>query len=94
MSAGAKSRDVGAAIWERVIRFEDNPSPTAARALLKLQFSETDRQHMSELAAKARAGRLSPDEERQTEAYEQLGCLLDIVHSKARRVLKLRKKAS
>lgn len=87
-------RDVGAAIWERVIQFDDPPSPTAARALLKLQFPATDRARMSELAAKARAGTLTPDEERQAEAYEQLGCLLDIVHSKARRILKRRRKAS
>jgi hypothetical protein len=49
---------------------------------------------MSELAAKARAGTLSPDDERQAETYEQLGCLLDVLHSRARRVLKRPRKAS
>lgn len=81
----------GAAIWERVTRFEGDPSPMAAQALLKLQFPEGDRRRMRALAAKARAGTLTPDEELETDTYERLGCLLDIVHSKARRVLKRRR---
>ena len=60
-------------VWERVIRFDDEPSPTAARALLKLQFSEIDRDRMHELAAKARAGTLTPDEERLIDTYVALG---------------------
>lgn len=83
-----------AAIWERVIRFEEEPSPTAARALLKLQFAESDQLRMHELAAKARAGALTSEEERLADTYERLGCLLDILHSKARRVLKRPRKAS
>jgi hypothetical protein len=83
-----------AAIWERVIHFEMELSPTAARALLKVRFSPNDLERMAELAAKARAGALTPDEERETDAYERLGCLLDILHSQARRALKRRRKAS
>lgn len=88
-----QNRDVGAALWQRVIRFQDDPSPALAREFLKLQFPDSDRKRMSELAAKARAGTLTPDEELQSEAYEQFGCLLDILHSQARRVLKRGKKA-
>ncbi len=91
MPAKTGSNANGAAIWDRVTRFQGNPSPTAARAMLKLQFPESDRRRMRELAAKARAGALTPDEERETDTYERLGCLLDIVHSKARRVLKRRR---
>jgi hypothetical protein len=80
-----------ARVWERVIQFEEDPSPTAARALLRLKFSESDQQQMHELAAKARAGTLTPDEERLLDTYERLGCLLDIVHSKSRRVLNRRR---
>lgn len=80
-----------AGIWERVIHFEKEPSRAAAQALLKLQFSESDRQQMHELAAKARAEALTPEEQRLIETYEQLGCLLDIVHSKSRRVLSRRR---
>ncbi|HET6882857.1 MAG TPA: hypothetical protein VFI31_22000 [Pirellulales bacterium] len=86
--------DIAASIWERVIRFEGEPSATAARALLKMQFPESDRQRMRELAAKARAGTLTATEERETEAYERLGCLLDIIHSQARVALKHHRAAS
>jgi hypothetical protein len=85
---------IDAAIWQRVTQFDKPPSPTAARELLKLQFPEEDRERMRDLAAKARAGRLTPQEEDETEAYERLGCLLDIVHSQARRVLRRRRTAS
>ncbi len=87
MATELETADVAAAIWERVIRFEDAPSPTAARALLKLEFPESDHARMSELSAKARRGMLSADEQREADAYERLGCLLDILHSRARRVL-------
>jgi hypothetical protein len=90
MATEIKHSTTDAAIWERVIQFEEEPSPTAARALLKLQFAEGDRQRMKELSAKARAGALTPQEERLTNTYERLGCLLDILHSKARRALKRR----
>jgi hypothetical protein len=83
-----------AAIWERATRFEEKLSPPAARALLKLRFADQERNRMAELAAKARAGTLTLDEGRETDAYERLGCLLDILHSQARRALKRRRKAS
>ena len=69
-------------------------SPTQARALLKLHFSQQDQDRMRELSAKARAGTLNPQEEIDIDTYERLGCLLDIFHSKARRVLQKRKTAS
>ena len=86
--------DIAASIWERVIRFEGEPSTTAARELMKMQFPESDRQRMRELAAKARAGTLTATEEHETEAYERLGCLLDIIHSQARLALKHQRAAS
>jgi hypothetical protein len=82
-----------AAAWQRAIAFEEDPSPAAARALLKLQFSQADLQRMRELAAKARAGALTSEEERLINTYEQIGCVLDIIHSKSRRVLKHRRTA-
>ena len=85
---------VAAAIWERVIRFEQAPSPTTARALLKLQFPESDQQRMGELAMKARAGTLTRVEDHEAETYEQIGCVLDILHSQARRALNRPRKAS
>jgi hypothetical protein len=78
------------AIWDRVIQFDGDLSPAAARSLLKLRFSAPDQDRMRELAAKARAGTLSPQEQVEIDTYERLGCLLDILHSKARRALKRR----
>lgn len=94
MVTNIKNDDVAAAIWDRVIRFTQKPSATAARELLKLQFPEHDRQRMRELAAKARAGALTATEERETDAYERLGCLLDVIHSHARSTLKPQRSAS
>jgi hypothetical protein len=50
---------------------------------------------MDELSAKARAGALTAQEQTVLDTFERLGCLLDIVHSKARQALKSKpKKAS
>jgi hypothetical protein len=87
--------ETGAAIWEHVVEFQGRLSPAAARGLLQLQFSERDHIRMAELSAKARSGDLSAEEQAELDTFERLGCLLDIVHSKARRVLKdKRKRAS
>jgi len=45
---------------------------------------------MDALASKARAGALTPQEQVDLDNYERLGCLLDIIHSKARMALKRR----
>jgi hypothetical protein len=81
----AFSPEVG--IWQR-IELEGILSPAAARALLKVRFSDTDVERMHALSAKARAGTLTPTDEAEMNGYERLGCLLDILHSKARRALK------
>jgi hypothetical protein len=50
---------------------------------------------MGELSAKTQAGRLTQEEQTVLDTFERLGCLLDIVHSKARQALKKKpKKAS
>lgn len=73
--------------WEHVTRLEESISPTAARALLKIKFAPTDVERMQELAARARQGALSRSEEMEIDTFERLGCVLDLLHSKARRVL-------
>ena len=83
-----------AAIWERVFMFDENLSPAAARALLKVRFSQQGQEKMNALAAKARGGTLAPEEQIDLDNYERLGCLLDILHSKARMALKVRRTAS
>jgi hypothetical protein len=75
-------------MWDRVMRLDETMSPTAARALLKFQFTPEDRERMQDLAAKARRGELTETDREESDTFEQMGCLLDILHSKARRVLK------
>ena len=92
MKTDAFISNPGAAIWQRVIQFDEELSPSAARALRKLRFSERDHTLLDELSAKARAGSLTADEQTQLDTFERLGCLLDILHSKARRALKKKPK--
>lgn len=70
----------------------DDQSLATARALLKLQFSEDDKERMHELSAKARAGTLTSEELKEIEQYEQVSCTLDILHSKARQIIRRRSK--
>jgi hypothetical protein len=77
-----------AAIWQRALQFQDRLSPTAARALLKVGFSEPEHDRMAELSAKARAGTLTGAEQFELDTFERLGCVLDIVHSQARQALR------
>jgi hypothetical protein len=73
------------AIWSRVIQPEaDELTPEAARALLRLEFPESDRKRMHELAAKAREGTLTPAEREEVANYERVGSFLSLVKAKAR----------
>lgn len=74
-----------AEVWERTIRpGQAGLPPDAARYFLELQFGETDRARMNELAAHARAGSLPPAEENELANYMQLGWFIDLLKSKAR----------
>ena len=80
-----------AAIFSRVLEADNIMlSPEAARSLLALDFSTADRQRMNRLAAKARKGSLSADEDRELDNYINVGHLLTILQSKARKCLKRR----
>lgn len=87
-------KQIGSTIWDRVLEASERQSPTAARALLKMRFPLGDQERMRALSNKARQGTLTSHEEAEADAYEQLGCLLDILHSRARRVLKQSRTAS
>lgn len=62
-------------------------SPAAAEALLTLGFCLADKDRTHKLAATARAGTLTPDEQAEAEAYSHIGSLLGILKSKARQDL-------
>lgn len=83
MSATITNTD--ADILERLI---DPHTPSfsheAARAILEITFPPSDVRRMNELAAKAREGTLTLDEQDEIDGYERVGHLLGILQSKAR----------
>ena|SRR5437667_10484600 len=60
-------------------------SPEIAQVFLDLDFSPEDRERMEVLAARAREGALTPDEESEIEAYRRCGSLLSVLKSKVRK---------
>jgi hypothetical protein len=77
-----------AAIFRRVLEPEKPMlSPDAAHSILALDFTAEDRERMNALAAKAREGTLTSDEDEELENYLRVGDLLAIMQSKARRSL-------
>src|SRR5438105_9331932 len=82
------------AILRRVIDPEEPfLSAEAARAILRLRFSASDRGRMNRLAAKNRQGKLKPEEEEELGNYIRVGQTLGILQSKARRSLKAIRKS-
>jgi hypothetical protein len=82
-----------AMIWARVIALEDNGlSPEAARSILELRFSEKDKARMKELAEKNQEGPLTETERQELEGYVKVGDVLSLLHLKARRSLKRRRR--
>jgi hypothetical protein len=80
-----------AAILARAIDRSNWPlTVEAANAFLLLKLAEEDKVRMDELAAKARDGNLTADEELEIEEYRQVGCLIELVKSQARSFLSAR----
>jgi hypothetical protein len=77
-----------AAIWARVIHRNGELTPKVARAILQLEFSAEDQELMHELAQKAQAGTLTPDEQFEIDNFERVGNMLAILKSQSRRLLK------
>jgi hypothetical protein len=63
-----------------------------AKHLLALEFSEQDRARMNELAEGNQQGTLLDAEKEELLGYAKAGCVLGILHSKARRALKVKAK--
>jgi len=77
------------AIFERIVLPSDPElAREAARSLIGIGFSTSDREQMKVLAVKAKAGTLSVDEQRAIDSYERVGHYLSILHSKARQALR------
>jgi hypothetical protein len=76
------------AILARILSNGKGMPPAVARQLLKFGFSDEDKAHMHDLAVRNQAGSLSAKEEQELHSYANAGCLLGILHSKARQALK------
>jgi hypothetical protein len=62
-------------------------TPQRARYLLELEFAEADNDRMRTLALKNQEGLVSEAEREELLGYAKAGCLLGILHSRARRAL-------
>ena len=76
------------AILSRVLANGKDFSPALARHVLQLTFSEQDKARMHDLAVRNQAGTLSPQDKEELLGFANAGCLLGILHSKARKALK------
>jgi hypothetical protein len=77
------------AIWARLLGSGQRAlRPEVARSILEMEFPPEDKVRLRELAAKARAGTLSPDEQDEVESYSRVGSILGVMKSKARAALR------
>jgi hypothetical protein len=76
------------AILGRVLGNGKEFTPSLARHLLKRSFTSEENARINDLAARNQLGTLSPRERAQLRDYAHAGCLLGILHAKARRALK------
>ena len=78
-----------AAIFGRVLEPDQATlDVAAARAILNLDFKQTDKDRMRELLAKAKKGTLLAAEQVEIDKYERVGHMLSLMKSKARRSLR------
>lgn len=82
------SPDCDAEILEQIVSpSEGTFAATAARALLKLSFSDEQQEEIRDLLDRNNAGTITPAEHDQLEAYVRVGNFLSLVKAKARRSL-------
>ena len=78
------------AIFARLIKANDGDlSRELARYILTLGFDEQDQVRMRELAERSQEGTLPPKERSELQNYVKAGHMLALLHSKARRSLKV-----
>ena len=77
-----------AAILDRVFQPDSGDWPrAAAESILSIGFDQTDRERMTSLLEKAKAAELSAEEAETLENYRNVGRLLELMKSRARRSL-------
>ena len=72
---------------KQATEFKGKLTTAGARALLQIRFSEKVETYMRQLLKKAKAGTATAKEHEQMDAYCRMACMLDILHSRARRAL-------
>lgn len=75
------------AIFDRAWDVAGGFSLATARYVLKLGFSDVDRDRMRQLAEKNRTGELSDSEAEILDSFIRVGDLIALLQSKARRIL-------
>ncbi len=88
MKSAALPPETEADVWLHILHPDRKLTPKVARVFLGLSFPESEKVRMRELSAKARAGTLTPDEDRQMDDCERAGAILSILKSRARQVLR------
>lgn len=79
--------DIGPFNLQKATQLKGKLSPTAARALLKLQMSSDVEEHMRRLLKKGKLGTLTAEEHEQMNAYEHMVCVIDMLHARAKSTL-------
>jgi hypothetical protein len=69
-------------LWER-----QKLTPTLARHLLRLGWSEEEKSRMHELAVKNQEGTITRAERQQLDTFVRVGTMLSILQSRARKLL-------
>jgi hypothetical protein len=81
-------------LWERIVHPEGPMSRATAERILTLSLPADEKARMHELAERNRAGKLSPDEAEALDNYCRVGNLLSLLKSRARQLLKPRRRVS
>ena len=76
-----------AGLWDRS---PTRLTPTVARYILKVRFSDEEQARVVDLVRRNQTGGLSAAEVEEMDNYLKVGDLLALIQSKARRVLKVR----
>jgi hypothetical protein len=77
------------AILRRIFRpYHNGLSKAAAQSIAKFELPDEEKSRLRELAAKARAGVLTPDEMEEVEIYSRVGSLISILRLQARMALR------
>jgi hypothetical protein len=87
-TASTITTNQAAILGRSILPLQPDMPVDVARFLVHIHFSAADTERMNELAAKARAGTLSPNERQDLDDYCQVGNLLETIKSRARRALK------